>query len=57
MKGLFDFELSVYDLIVINECDTSAKLEKLANALHEAVENAILNYCYDEKIEDYEPSY
>lgn len=57
MKGLFDFELSVYDLIGINKCDTSAKLEKLAGALHEAVENAILEYCYDEKIEDYEPSH
>lgn len=57
MKGLFDFELSVYDLIVINKCDTSAELEKLAITLHESVENAIQDYCYDEKIEDYEPSY
>lgn len=57
MKGLFDFELSVFDLIDINKCDTGTKLEKLAVALHEAVENAILDYCYDENIEDYEPSY
>lgn len=57
VKGLFDFELSVYDLIDINKCDTGAKLEKLAGALHEAVENAIQDYCYDTKIEDYEPSY
>ena len=57
MEGLFDFELNIFNLIDVNKCDTSVKLEKLAIALHEAVENAILEYCYDEKIEDYEPSY
>ena len=49
------FELYVMDLA--EDCKTAADCESLAKELHESVENAILDSCLDNGIEDYEPSY
>lgn len=50
-----DFELYVMDLA--EGCKTASDCESLAKELHESVENAILDICLDNGIEDYEPSY
>lgn len=50
-----DFELYVMDLA--EGLQTASDCESLAKELHESVENAILDICLDNGIEDYEPSY
>ena len=54
-RQMIDFELYVMDLA--EGCKTAADCESLAQELHESVENAILDICLDNGIEDYEPSY
>ena len=49
------FELAVMDLA--ESCKTAEDYERLAEQLHESIENAIQDMCMDNGIEDYEPSY
>lgn len=50
-----DFELYVMDLA--ESCETKEDYERLADNLHQSVENAIMEMCLDNGVEDYDPSY
>ena len=50
-----EFELYVMDLA--ENCKTAEDYRDLAIELHESVENAIMDLCMDNGIEDYEPAY
>jgi hypothetical protein len=49
------FEIYVMDLA--ERCKTKNDYERLANELHQSIENALEDMCMDNGIEDYEPSY
>ena len=49
------FELHVMELA--ESCDSRSDYEYLADQLHQSVENAIMDMCLDNGIDDYEPSY
>ena len=58
-----EFECLIDDLIYKNmdkedvSMRVSEQLEKLSTEIHEYVENAFMDYCYDNQIEDYIPTY
>ena len=49
------FELNVMELA--ESCKSRSDYEYLADQLHQSVENAIMDMCLDNGIDDYEPSY
>lgn len=49
------FELLIMDLC--EGCETAEEFRDCAETLHESVETAIQEMCWDLGIEDYEPSY
>ena len=51
------FEVMVIDLVDAEKCTTASDYEKMAKSLHESVENAIMDLCMDEGIDDYEPQF
>ena len=51
------FELYVMDIAEQERCKTAKDYMRIAEELHEAVENAIQDMCMDYGIDDYEPSY
>lgn len=57
MSNMLQFELYVMDLVALEKCVTAADYERIAEQLHESVENAIQDMCMDEGIDDYSPSY
>ena len=52
-----EFELYVMGLAESEECKTASDFEKLAEWLHESVENAIQDMCLDFGVNDYSPAY
>lgn len=52
-----DLELYIYELIEDEKCETVKELEIFSDTLHQIVENAFFDYCMDNNIEDYSPSY
>lgn len=52
-----EFELYVMELAESDECKTASDFEKLAEELHESVENAIQDMCMDLGVNDYYPGY
>lgn len=50
-----EFELHVMELA--ESCDSRTDYEYLADQLHQSVENAIMEMCLDNGIDDYIPSY
>ena len=50
-----NFEIYVMDLA--ENCKTKEDYERLAEELHESVENAIQDLCMDNGIDDYDPCY
>jgi len=52
-----EFEPYVMDLAESDKCKTASDFEKLAEELHELVENAIQDMCLDLEIDDYTPGY
>ena len=52
-----EFELYVMDLAIEEKCETAKDYEDLAQDLHEHVEIAIQDLCWDNDIDDYDPSY
>lgn len=52
-----EFELYVMGLAESDGCKTASDFEKLAEELHESVENAIQDMCFDLGIDDYFPEY
>lgn len=55
--NVLNFELHVMDLVEQAKCVTAADYERIAEQLHESVENAIQDMCFDAGIDDYSPSY
>lgn len=55
--NVLNFELHVMDLVEQEKCVTAADYERIAEQLHESVENAIQDMCFDAGIDDYSPSY
>lgn len=55
--SVLNFELHVMDLVDQEKCVTAADYERIAEQLHESVENAIQDMCFDAGIDDYSPSY
>lgn len=51
------FELYVMDLVEQAKCETASDYENIAEKLHESVETAIQDMCFDAGIDDYSPSY
>lgn len=51
------FELYVMDLVDQAKCVTAADYERIAEQLHDSVETAIQDMCFDAGIDDYSPSY
>lgn len=52
-----EFELYVMDLCVFEECKTAEDYTRLAESLHESIENAICDMCMVNGIENYDPLY
>lgn len=52
-----DFEILVMDLCDEEQCKTAKDYERLAETLHESIENAIQDMCMDNGIENYDPLY
>lgn len=52
-----EFELYVMDIAESDKCKTASDFEKLAEELHESVENAIQDMCLDFGVDDYSPAY
>lgn len=58
-----EFECLIDDLIYkymdkdYNSTNVSKQLEMLSSEIHEYVENAFQDYCYDNAIEEYNPQY
>lgn len=57
MNDMLQFELYVMDLAEQAKCVTAADYERIAEQLHESVENAIQDMCLDDGIDDYSPLY
>lgn len=57
MNDMLQFELYVMDLAEQAKCVTAADYERIAEQLHESVENAIQDMCLDNGIDDYSPLY
>ncbi len=51
------FELYVMDLVDQEKCVTAADYERIAEQLHDSIETAIQDMCFDAGIDDYSPSY
>lgn len=47
----------IYIMGLAEEYNTAEDLQELAETLHESIENAIYDICFDKQISDYEPSY
>lgn len=54
---ILDFELLVMDLCDEEECKTAEDYSRLADSLHQSIENAICDMCMDNNIENYDPLY
>lgn len=52
-----EFELYVMYLAESDGCKMASDFEKLAKDLHESVENAIQDMCFDLGVDDYSPEY
>lgn len=57
MNDMLHFELYVMDLAEQAKCVTAVDYERIAEQLHESVENAIQDMCLDNGIDDYSPLY
>ena len=57
MKNWLNFELYIMDIVIEEKCKTAEDYENIAKEIHEHVENAIIDLCMDNDIEDYSPSY
>lgn len=56
-EDIVHFELYVMELVEKEKCAAARDYERIAEELHESVENAIQDMCYDDGIDDYSPSY
>lgn len=54
---LINFELIAMDFAETYEVKTKDDLERISALLHEHLENAMVDYSIDEKIDDYDPQY
>ena len=52
-----EFECMIMDLCDENNIKTTEGLQRLSEFFHEHIEIALMDYAYDNKIEDYEPNY
>lgn len=49
------FEL--YVMVLAENCKTGEDFRKLSEELHESIENAVQEMCWDLEIDDYDPPY
>lgn len=52
-----NFEIYVMELCESGGCRTAKDYEDMSEQLHEHIENAIYDMCFDNNIDDYEPCY